>query len=292
MKSRIWRNLLYTCLAASCLLLTGCKKLTPPEQYSLGEQLVPSIDTMMTEGQAKMTAMEEPSEEFPDRYIFHYEKVSDMATLYQSYCDQMTSEEYGFTMTDDHYQQIYNPDFTTPTGEVILARPAEQKDKLYRIVLGWSPGEQDEKDKDKEEEVPLTTNCTVEIANVDGTVTETEPPPPPQQGSSSESGPDGAGGSSVQPEGSEASTLVDQIQYFYTLSPELLGLEGESLDQYDIFPLEGILSVDGSPCRQMQVYHTKEPEMTNAISGIYLLTLDLKHVYHLDPFNMVVTKLQ
>lgn len=279
---------------AAFLLVISATKLKAPEVYMLGEESVPSIDTFMEKGQATLLSIDEPSSHFPDRYLFRYENVTDVNTLIQTYCEAITGEEYYFTTTDDTYTQIHEPDLSTPLGEIILVRPAEQEGKLYRIVLGWAeyvpPEPAKETDSEEEEaeeesteettekETPVISNLTVEVANVEGILVETDPPLSEEEQAAAQA--------------QSATSLSDQMEYFTSLSPSVLGLEGESMEAYTVFPLEGMMSVDGSSCRKMHVYQIQEPEMTNSISGVYLITVDLAHIYQLDPFTNTVTQLQ
>ena len=76
-------------------------------------------------------------------------------------------------------------------------------------------------------------------------------------------------------------TLAEAVEYFKSLSPKLLGLEGASMEEYSVYPIEGTILVDGRPCLRIQAYqHTTEG--TNQLAGIYLISGDRLHLYRLD----------
>jgi hypothetical protein len=76
--------------------------------------------------------------------------------------------------------------------------------------------------------------------------------------------------------------LIDQLDYMYSLPPKRLGLEGDSMKAYRIYPVEGSVIVDGKTCRQFNVYLRHDPAQTNAIQGSYFLSADRSHIYRLD----------
>ncbi len=79
----------------------------------------------------------------------------------------------------------------------------------------------------------------------------------------------------------EGMTLAEAVEYFKSLSPKLLGLEGASMKEYSVYPIEGTILVDGRPCLRIQAYqHTTEG--TNQLAGIYLISGDRLHLYRLD----------
>lgn len=75
-------------------------------------------------------------------------------------------------------------------------------------------------------------------------------------------------------------TVEETMDFFNGLSPSVLGLPGESMSEYQIYPSEKAVPVDGLPCMKIIVYGdtsvgTNEPE------GIFLLARDASALYHL-----------
>lgn len=75
-------------------------------------------------------------------------------------------------------------------------------------------------------------------------------------------------------------TTEETIEYFRTLDPAALGLEKDSMDEYQVYQIEKAIPVDNLPCMKITVYaHTEagtnEPEQT------FLVARDGTAVYRL-----------
>lgn len=79
----------------------------------------------------------------------------------------------------------------------------------------------------------------------------------------------------------EGMTVVEAIDFLRAQSPYRLGLTGSSMDAYSIYPMDGAVLVDGTPCLRLQVYTLSE-ENTNQLAGVYFLSADKAHLYRLD----------
>ena len=88
--------------------------------------------------------------------------------------------------------------------------------------------------------------------------------------------------------------LEEQLDKIKGLSPAQLGLEGESMEEYEILPVEGFVTVDGLPCRRFNVYtrHTSSQGAYRNIKSIIMLSTDQQHVYYIDPTSSAVTELR
>ena len=274
---------------ALCMLLavtlTACGKkgeepLTTPEAYVLGENSAPPFDQQLTEGgslvslsrqypvQPEETAppteaplsQESPAPEGspapekkddkkdgepqgdPDSLIYTYAELPVAGALVESYAKVLADLEDPFQPVDKEGQPTEASDYTGETGTVRLARNAVEPELLYRIRLDWTP-----------------TSCAVTVDRVEGHL---EKPKPPVQ---------------VEP-----MTLTQAVQYLEGISPQRLGLEGDSMDVYDVYPIEGIVMVNGQACIQFRVYRQTD-QGTNDVKGMYLMTADRSHLYRLDP---------
>lgn len=92
-----------------------------------------------------------------------------------------------------------------------------------------------------------------------------------------------------EPEVSSADslTLDEAIQFFQQLSPAELGLSGDSMDEYEIYPDEGLVIVDSLPCIPVKVYDRTEHQF----AGSYLLSLDGSELYQVDNSSNQVREL-
>ena len=216
-----------------------------PDAYVINENSAPSLDLFLGTAEGTLIKIDKPTKEDPDHYTYYYDHVLDAKGTAQTYYSQLILPEQGFTLVDQTLLPIETPDFDNLTGENILVRPAIQEGQLFRIITAFTS-----------EQV-----CTVDVSCIPGSI---QTPP--------------------EPEEPEVATLVEQVDHMLTYTPAQLGLEGSDLHEYKVFPVEGIMSVDGRACRQFNVYEIREAEKNVcSIVGTYLLTLDLQELYQLDP---------
>lgn len=95
------------------------------------------------------------------------------------------------------------------------------------------------------------------------------------------SGSDLASSAVSQPEQRHMMTVDETEDFFRNFLPEQLGLEGESLDEYEIYPSEKAVPVNGLPCMKLVVYE-KSPAGTNAPVSTYLVARDGTAVYEIQ----------
>lgn len=81
-----------------------------------------------------------------------------------------------------------------------------------------------------------------------------------------------------EPEGGRELSMTQVTQLFQGFSPASLGLSGDSMEEYEIFPEEGYVMVDGEPCIRVNVY--EQPAHSYAAS--YLAASDGSRFYRLD----------
>ena len=82
------------------------------------------------------------------------------------------------------------------------------------------------------------------------------------------------------------------VQQLEKLSPAQLGLPGESMDLYEVIPMDATKMVNGEPCIWMHVYSDKNVPNSNEFMGSYLMTLDAEHLYRVDPITDEITELE
>lgn len=89
----------------------------------------------------------------------------------------------------------------------------------------------------------------------------------------------------------EEMTQMEAVDYLYAQSPARLGLEGDSMKKYKIYTISGIVFVDRRACMQLNIYSTANPEGTNQLAGIYLMSGNGEYLYRLDRATNMVTRL-
>ena len=76
-------------------------------------------------------------------------------------------------------------------------------------------------------------------------------------------------------------TVDEAVEYFMRLNPADLGLPGESMEAFQVYPSEKAVPVDGLPCMKLIVY-ADSAAGTNSPEGTFLLARDGTAVYKLD----------
>ena len=136
-----------------------------------------------------------------------------------------------------------------PHGDVILekvsAAATDDAPKIFQVIVSWSE-----------------YAVAVQVAQRDGKVL---PPYVPEEEES---------GGYTPPK-----NLTEQLEYFNSLSPEVLGLPGDSMSEYRVYPADGWVRVNGISCRKMTVYLLELPEETNTYLGAFYLSSDMSQVY-------------
>lgn len=202
------------------------------------------------------TKPEEPAEpEEPTVVGYRYEGLSSPGTLAGVYITLMTQEDVGFSQVDGELTRIKEPEEPAlESGTVRLAKNAPEEGKAMCILLDWT------------EEL-----CTVTMDLVDGRVK--DPPEP------------------VTPAGPMAMSADEMIDYMGSLPPSVLGLEGSSMEGYDLLMQDGSVLIDGNPCVRINAYQTDSQTGTYEIGGNYFLSLDGAHLYRLDVASNSVAEL-
>lgn len=268
------------CLAAGLAilcLLTGCKgkkdKIEPPEEYSIGEDSVASLDTLLEEDKGKLTDISAPEtkdDEDKDKdkdkddekeedtaaedvYTYTYGELTEAPATLQSYAETLTNEDNGFSALDEDGKAQEDLPKIEEKGELVLARASATEGHIFQLALSWE-GE----------------DCTIEVSCPEGTIEEAQ----------------------SREQLVTAGTLSGVVDYVSSLSPSELDLPGESMQEYHFYPSEGTRLVDGAVCRQFSVYKPDENTQTNTFIGYYLISAVGRHVYKVDPETKETTQLQ
>jgi len=266
------RKFLAVLILAVCVLFTlaGCKKdkggdaeaedggetaeeavpVGGPQIYTAGMDVVPAIT--LEAGQGLFDKGEISAD---GSGVFEYEKIEmegGPGAAVQSYKELLSSEEQGYLLIDGETGELAEePDFAAETGEILLKKESSEEGKLISVGLAWKK-----------------KNCTVTVSLAEGQLPKLE---------------------TVEPE-TVTMNLVEIVDFVGRLSPTDLGLEGKSMDDYEVYAIEGAVLVDNRSCIKINVY-SKEEVGSNSIKGEYLLTPDGAHIYELNAELGKVTEL-
>ena len=235
------------------------------EVYEIEADSVPSLDTILVEGEGELIAKRSPGKvvindkntigEDVERYTYIYE-LTGFADVMNRYLDLVMASDYGFYITDENYVVIEErPELLDAQGAMILARNAAvpegeepEGSEVFQLVVGWSES---------------SANLAVRVSKAPGKISF---PKKEEEG----------GSSSV----SEPSSVSMQMEQLRNMSPAHLGLPGSSMDSYTILPVDGFVKVNGLDCRRFNIYDSKNP---GSIAGTYFFSVDQEHIYVLNP---------
>lgn len=231
------------------------------ETYAIGENTVPSLDTILEEGDGELIMLRKPGRYFTDgsnevdeRYTYIYE-LNSFAEVMNRYLDVVVGGEHGFYITDESYVvQEERPELQDAAGALILARNAvvaegeeAGENQVFQLIIGWSED---------------SANLAVRVSTGVGRISF----PKKEEG----------GAASVQ----EPSSVSIQMEQLRNMSPAHLGLPGDSMDKYTILPVDGFVKVNEQDCRRFNIYDANNP---GSIAGTYFFSVDQQHIYVLNP---------
>ncbi len=186
---------------------------------------------------------------------YYYAQVPDLAASVAAYANMLTDEDSGFVPVDEENFKIELPNFTNPIGSVRLVRPIEHEGEnpsnlLFTMEMNW-----------QEDQLDVT------LAQKEGHIAKKSEKETPQ---------------------SPSMTYTQAVDYFYSLNPSELGLNGKSMQEYDVFVLDGAVLVGSSPCMRVNVYQTDPQTNTNEIVGTYLFSGADRLVYQIGKGNQIM----
>lgn len=253
-------KVLLLAVLALCLL-TACKKENAAlEVYTLGESeadAVVALDTILEEDEAVLASIDAPTDQavtegLEIHHTYHYRKMHDPAALAARYIALLREEEQGFAVIDGENRKILEePDTDLLWGTVILGKAAAENEeagrRILRVIVGWSE-----------------YAVAVQVAYVNGSIL--PPVVEKEEEEKTEAAP-------------KPTDIAQQVEYFTSLNPQALGLEGDDMKAYMVFPQQGWVMIDDVSCREISVYRQDAQTATNVLAGTFYLSSDLTHIY-------------
>lgn len=243
-----------------------------------------SLDTLLEEGEGSLIAVRKPgeikksepassssssassssaaAEPEVEQYTYIYD-VAAPAAIVDRYLDAVLGGEEKFVLVDETYLHLEErPVLEDAVGTVTIARKSVQDGHVFQIVIGWSEA----------------SSLVFRASAPEGSIHE----PEKEQGV-------GLGSQVV-----ETVPITTQIETIRGLSPAQLGLDGTTMDEYDIYPVEGFVKVDGFDCRRFNIYVSRGSGAGSYpdLAATVMLSTDQKHIYWLDPVSNAVTELR
>lgn len=249
-----------------------------PAEYLIGTEPVPALTLEDPKGVRATQAK---------TVTYTYDGLTDSGSAAAAYVGQLLGAEPQFFVVDETFMKTDRPDFSTPEGAVFLARaiveeteeeesegapeeagpeepgaavppegaPEETPGRLLTVAISWSEG-----------------TCIVVADEAEGIITDPPEPDP------------------VEPV--QSMSLLEAVDYLSGLQPAALGLPGASMEDYQVFALDGAVMVDGKPCMRLRIYELDEQGRVAEIAGSYFLSGDGRRLYRMDTDSNTITELE
>ncbi len=296
--------------AAAIIILVVIPKFTGDKDAEPSASVEPDPPVLPSElpvGDNKVPGMVLGSDEYQAQAVlaktitYTYTDLADAGKVAETYVGQLQSAEDRFSIVDEEFvRQKDEPDFTTEEGMVLMARnlpkpepaaspspeptptpegeensaapdesaapsgapsaeptesaePAEEApDLVLTVRITWSPGQ-----------------CVVTADEEEGRVTSPPSAAPAQH----------------------PVTQRSAMQILEGMSPAELGLPGDSMDAYEVIPMDGTELVNDMAAIRLHVYGSSTSG-ANDFLGSYLMTIDGDHLYRVDPITDEVVEVE
>lgn len=230
------------------------------EAYTVGEDTIPSLDTILEEGEgellAKRTTPEQSKAEEEGRLTYIYE-VNGAATIVNRYLDLALSGEQGFSLVDETYLiQEERPELVDEEGALMIAKASVVEGRVFQLAIGWS----------QENDM-----LAVRVSAPEGQLHKPEKVEQPQPAS-----------------------LSEQLATIQTMNPSELALPGRSMDQYEVLSTTGFVKVDDILCRRFTIYEKKGDGKRGDIVKVIYFSGDQQHMFQQESDeegNLIITEL-
>jgi len=269
------------------LLLPACKKQdSPPMSYQIENYTIPSLHQVLGTDAVVLDSFEIPEAEqeseekdgIDDRkgtpgsspapesvaatvpqQVFYYSALPHGGLDVQTYVEGlMDTKGLDLNPVNAAARSVSLPDFSQNESFVLLSMADLDTERMLRVLVSWAG-----------------SSCIVRVSIVDA--------PRPSQGDAVNVPASTAGGSL---------TAEETVDYFENLAPVVLGLEGNNMDAYNVYYLDGKVLVNGEPCSRVRIYSESPPEGSNAYVGTFLVAGSRAHLYRLDLLTEEVVELR
>lgn len=281
-----------------------------PEASATVEPQPPVLPTEIPIGEdASITGMALEADESEAQAVkaktvtYTYTGLNNAGKAAQTYAGQLAGESPAFSVVDEEFvRQKESPDYTTAEGMVLLARnvpipepeasdaqeteaPESAAPQMLELLAGAGNGFEAgllEPLPTPEPEEPITYVHTVRITWSPGVCVVTADE---KQGKVTSPKP------STLP-GGQSLSIRGAVSRLQEMEPAKLGLEGASMEEYELIPMDATEMVNGVACINVYVYNSNNAANSNQFVGSYLMSIDGQHLYRLNPITDEITELK
>lgn len=257
-----------------------------PSELPVGDNTVPGMVLGSDEYQAQAVLAK--------TITYTYTDLADAGKVAETYVGQLQSAEDRFSIVDEEFvRQKDEPDFTAEEGMVLMARNLPKPEPTAAPSSEPTPTPEGEEDSAAPDESATPSEAP--------SAEPTEPAEPVEEapdlvltvritwspGQCVVTADEEEGRVTSPPTAAPARHPVTQrsaMQILEGMSPAELGLPGDSMEAYEIIPMDGTELVDDMTAIRMHVYGSSSSG-ANDFLGSYLMTIDGDHLYRVDPIT-------
>ena len=220
---------------------------------------------------------------------YTYTDLTDAGKVAETYVGQLKTAETKFSLVDEEFVRLKDePDFTAAEGMVLMARNLPKPEPEATPEPEPTPEEDEE---GKESGAPEESAAPSEEPSPEPTASAEPVEEPPDMvltvritwspGKCVVTADEEEGRVTSPPSSRPAQHPVTQrgaAQVLKRLDPAMLGLPGQSMEGYEVIPMDGTELVDGLTAIRMHVYSDDNASGTNDFMGSYLMTIDGDHL--------------
>ena len=230
---------------------------------------------------------------------YTYSNLVDAGKAAEIYVAQLGGESPSFALVDEEFVRLRErPDYTTAEGMVLLARnvpvaaPADTPaPEETPAPTGDAEGEESSAPEESVAPTPepeptpppVTYVHTVRITWAPGVCVVT---------ADEQEGLVTLPANDTVPSANHSVSQHSAKQILQEMTPAELELPGESMDEYEVLPMDGTVLVDDRACIRLYVYSDDNRPNSNEIMGSYLMSIDGEHLYKMDDVTNEIRELE
>ncbi len=181
-------------------------------------------------------------------FVYTYVGFELVSDSVQTYVTRLTDAENGFKVVDGETFRSTTPPDFTQAEGTVSLSKPAEENKITVVRLDWSADQ-----------------CVASISIEDAPVVEKK-----------------------KPKKNIGLSHTGAKELFYELSPSVLQLEGESMEAYNIYIMNGFTYVDEEACLRIKIYSDENATHTNVHMGTYFMSGDGEHIYRLSGDGLAV----
>ena len=227
-------------LTALALLMSGCgNQIELPALYTIDEDSLPSLQETITIPEESLEFSESTDPDTGEQ-TYTYSGLEDGSEVVSRYVSLLEEQEDCFVIDQQgQIQETAEP--LEESGSLLVGRESTDGDGVFSLQITWD-----------ENSCTITPVYQEGIEIHEAQETETEP--------------------------EDNLTLSEVVDRFLSCDPASLGLAGDDMSAYTVFPEEGYVMVDGVPGVRVNIYE----KSTHTFEESCIITSDGSRIYRLD----------